>query len=169
MRSGLLLALLAACGGDPGTGFGFLKPAPGENFVRDGLGPTGALSALVGVDVDFSDATRVALTVGPRTLDLDANGDGTLDLRAAGAYTLTATAFDGDTEIATDTVEITVTDLELATCREALDLYKIDYSIAGASPGIEDPVTARMPINGVPYRVSGTANPRMTMLGDCRL
>jgi hypothetical protein len=55
------------------------------------------------------------------------------------------------------------------TCRERLTALGITYTAAGATRGIEDPVTVRSPINGVNFRYAAfTASPG-NMLMDCRL
>jgi hypothetical protein len=171
MRWGAFVVAIAACGGDDAIAIKFAKPAMGENFVRDGLGPTGALSALVPVDLDVNGApTRISLAAGPRALaDLAGTGDGTADIRTLGAVTLTANAYDGDAVVASAMVDINVTELSLASCHDWLDLYGVEFTAAGATPGVVDPVTAKVPINGVPFKVSGNTNPRSTMFGDCRL
>jgi hypothetical protein len=165
------LVLLAACGGDTPIAITFAKPAPAENFVRDTLGATGALSALVDVELAVDgNPTRLALNVGARApVDLDLAGIAVAEIRDGGTITLTATAFDGEEIAATTAVDISVGDLALATCKEWLDVYRIDYTSGPAQPGVVDPVTAKMPINGVPFKVVGATNPRTTMFGDCRI
>jgi len=172
MRWGVLAVMIAACGGDGGPiAIEFSKPKNGEAFVRDGLGPTGALSALVPVDLDVDGSpTRISLTAGPRALaDLTVDGDGTADIRTLGAVTLTANAYDGDLLVASAGVDVNITELSLASCHDWLDLYGVEFTTAGATPGVVDPVTAKMPINGMQYKVSGNTNNRSTMFGDCRL
>lgn len=169
MRLGALILLAAACGGDGSITIAFEKPAIGEAFVRDQLGPTGAVSALIPVEVSLEGTpTRVTLTAGPTVVDL-VDDAATLDVRATGMVTLIATAFDGEEIVASASVDVTVGDLAVATCREWLDAFRIDYTAGPTAAGIVDPVTAKMPINGVPYKAVGAANPRTTLFGDCRL
>lgn len=170
MRSAVLLLIIGACGGDGSITIAFDKPAAGAAFVRDQLGPTGAVSALVGVELAVDGApTRISLTAGPQAFADLVDDARIVDVRSAGVVTLTATAFDGESVAATASVDITVGDLALATCREWLDAFRIDYTAGPAMPGVVDPVTAKMPINGVPFQVVGAMNPRTSMFGDCRL
>ena len=171
MRRALVLVIFAACGaGDDQITIAFSKPAMGEMFVRDQLGPTGAVSAMVPVELDVGGGpTRIGLTAGPRALADVVDNAATADIRTTGTVTLTATAYDGETAAATTSVDISVGDITAATCREWLDFFHIDYTVAGATPGVVDPVTAKMPINGMPFKVVGGTNPRTTMFGDCRI
>lgn len=170
MRSAGLLLIVAACGGDGSITIAFDNPASGDAFVRDQLGPTGAVAALVGVELAVDGApTRISLSAGSRTFADLVDDAAIVDVRTTGVVTLTATAFDGDAVAATASIDITVGDLPLATCREWLDAFRIDYTAGPAMPGVVDPVTAKMPINGVPYKVVGATNPRTSMFGDCRL
>ena len=169
MRLAAVFLLACACSGDGSITIAFEKPVAGEAFVRDQLGPTGAVSALVPVEVAVDGApTRIAVTFGPRAIDL-VDDAGTADIRTSGVVTLTATAFDGEEVVATATVDVNVSDLAVATCREWLDAFHVDYTVGPASPGVVDPVTAKMPINGVPYKVVGATNPRTSMFADCRI
>src|SRR5687768_55978 len=150
MRWGALVLVLVACGGGDGAiALSFTSPVAGDAFVRDQLGPTGALSALVPIELDIDGApTRIALSAGTTAFaDADADGIGLADVRTAGAVTLTATAFEGEEIVATATVDVSVSDPVLATCKEWLDLYRIDYTVGPTQPGVMDPVTAKMPIN----------------------
>jgi hypothetical protein len=170
MRFAVVVLGLVACGGDGSITIELLKPATGDAFVRDQLGPTGAVSALVPVEVSVGGTpTRISLAAGPRDFGDLVDDTAIADIRTAGMVTLTVTAYDGDEVASTASVDVTVGDLQLTTCREWLDAFHIDYTAGPTSPGVVDPVTAKMPINGVPYRVVGGANPRTTMFGDCRL
>ena len=171
MRLALACLLLAACGGgDDAITITFAKPAMGEAFVRDQLGPTGAVSAMIPVEVSLEGTpTRVTLAVGDRVFPDLVDDAALLDLRTTGTVTLTATAYDGEMVASTATVDIEIGDLSLTSCREFLDAFHIDYTAGPTSPGVVDPVTAKMPINGVPYKVVGGTNPRTTMFADCRI
>jgi Extensin-like protein C-terminus len=171
MRGVLGLVIFAACGsGGDSITIELLEPAPGEAFVRDQLGPTGAVSAMIPVEVSVGGTPmRIGLTAERHALDLTDDAI-TLDIRTSGTVTVTATAYDeSDVAVATAAVDVTVGDLAVTTCREWLDAFHIDYTPAGASPGVVDPVTAKMPINGVPYKAVGATNPRTTMFADCRI
>ena len=169
MRSAVALLLACACSGDGSITIAFEKPAAGEAFLRDQLGPTGAVSALVPVEMSVDGApTRIALAFDARSVDL-VDDAGTADIRTSGVVTLTATAFDGEEIAATATVGVNVSDIAAASCRDWLDAFGIEYTVAGATPGVVDPITAKMPINGVPYKVVGGTSPRTTMFADCRI
>lgn len=170
MRSAVLLLIAGACGGDGSITIAFDKPVAGEAFVRDQLGPTGAVSALVPVELAVDGApTRISLSVGPRVFGDLVDDAGLVDLRSPGVVTLTATAFDGESIAATASVDVMVGDLALATCREWLAAFRVDYTAGPTQPGVVDPVTAKMPINGVPYKVVGANSPRTSMYADCRI
>ncbi len=167
--------LVAACTGEVGgpepVGITFSSPTPGASFTRDQLGVNGALAALVPIDLAITGApTRLELAIGTGQLsDLSAEGDALVEIRSAGPLVLTATAYDGDEPVATASVDITIADLQLASCREWLDTYQIEYTVGPAMPGVKDPVTAKMPINGVLYKTVGATNPRTQMYGDCTI
>ncbi len=54
-------------------------------------------------------------------------------------------------------------------CRAALVHYGVEHTDGKVSPGVEDPVTATLPIRGIGYRAQGAANPRETLYADCTL
>lgn len=168
------LVVLGACGGDEEDDvvLSFASPSPGAAFVRDQLGSTGALVALVPVTVEVSGSpARVGLTVGDVVQpDLDAAGFGIAEVRTGTTATLTATAYDAaDAPLATASVDITLGDPTPATCKDWLDLYQVVYTDGPAREGVADPVTAEVPVNGVFYRSVGAANRRTTLFGDCSL
>jgi hypothetical protein len=175
-----LLALVGCGGGDDGTGgdggggdavtLAFTSPAPGAELVRDDLSSIGELSAEVALQVAIEgEAARVAFSLGDVQLgDATATGAGTAFVATSGPATLTATAFDADgIAVATASVDVTITDPTVADCHAWLDLYQVGYTVGPNSRGVADPVTAMMPINGIGYRVSGSA--RTTMFADCSL
>jgi hypothetical protein len=177
MRNGCWLAVVAGmvgCSDEAGPSLALVSPAQGSSYVRDQLGPSGALVANVGVEVEVSaDVARVAITTGDVAL-----GDVALDdaqmlvaqLARTGAVPLTATAFAADgSELATATVDISIADPAVADCRGWLDLYQVAYNVGPANAGVADPVTVTLPLNGVAYRYSGNAAQRKTLYGDCSL
>lgn len=177
MRLATLAVCIAmtACGGD-GDGddvsLAFVAPAPGAMLTRDALGTHGALVAAVDVEVAIAGApARVALAVGATAQpDLDAVGGGRAELATAGRHALTATAYADDGRVlATAAVEVDVAEPEVADCRGWLDLYQLDVTAGPTRPGVADPVTVRMPLNGLPYRAIGASAPRATLFGDCTL
>ncbi|MEO7095203.1 MAG: extensin family protein [Polyangiales bacterium] len=164
---------LAACDGATGedpTGLTITSPAPGAMFARTSLDSLGSLVASVPVEVAVEGMpARVAITLDTTALaDLDADGHATVALGASGPAVLTATWLDAeDTPVATASVDIVITDPAAATCKDWLDLYKVTYTAGPASPGVMDPVTVTMPINGMPFRSGGAA--RTKMFGDCSI
>ena len=168
----VIAVLVAGCGEDEGDtiAVAIASPAPGAEVTRDSLDALGALIASVPVEVDISGAPpRVALSIGDVVVgDLGVDGSQLASLPALGPATLTATAYDAEgTVLATASVDITVVDPTLADCHAWLDLYKVGYTVGPARIGVTDPVTAMMPINGMPFRSSGAA--RTTMFADCLL
>lgn len=179
----LVVVAVAACtgtidgGDDDGAGgsvtLAFVTPAASATFVRDTLEPQDGWRAAT-VDVEL------AITGSPATIELaagdlalgtvDASGRGQFVLIDAGAITLTATAKDGaGTALATATVDVTVGDPTVATCREWLDLYGVTYTVGPMNAGVSDPVTVTTPINGMVYRYSANTTPRATFFMDCTL
>lgn len=170
MRLAWLVALIG-CGSDATT-ISFVTPEVGAGATRDVLGATGELVARVPVAVEVSGAAaRVGLVAaGVPQADLDAAGNGLAVLAVTGPATLVATAYDaGDLELATASIDIAIADAMPATCQDELALYGVEFTVGPDSQGVEDPVTALIPINGVSYRVLGQANPRERMFGDCTL
>jgi hypothetical protein len=172
----LLVAGVLGCGGLDETGgavsLTFTSPSPGAGFTRDQLGVTGQLVALVPVTVDVEGSpARVGLAVGTAAQpDLDAAGAGTAEVPAAGTATLTATAYDAsDVPLGTATVDVTVGDATPESCQAELALYQIAFTVGPEREGVADPVTAEVPINGLTYRVLGSADPRSTLFADCTL
>lgn len=164
----------AACGSEPGADEGvslsITQPEPGAMFARDSLGASGALVASIPVDVDVVGApARVELTLEAAVLgDLDPDGHAIAALASAGPATLTATAFDADgNALASAAVDVIVVEPAVTTCRGWLDLYQVQYTMGPTSPGVMDPVTAVMPINGMPFRSGGAL--RTKMFGDCSI
>lgn len=182
MRKLILFALVAVgCGTDAAPpSVAFLSPAPGATFARDALANNGSLVANVPIELDIAgDVAKVSVTLGSsagfRAGDAivgDVPDDGALvaEVRAPGATTLTATAFDdAGNVLVTSSVDIAITEPQAATCHDWLDLYRLDYSVGPANKGIEDPITVQAPINGVAYRYNGNTEQRKTVYGDCTL
>lgn len=168
----MLLALMG-CTGNVSSGFiAFKSPSVGDTFTRDQLGTTGAIVAPVEVEVERDgDIKRVAITQGTDALgDVDGGGKLHAEVAGKGVVTLTATAYDDqDLALATASVDITISDPQLANCHAWLDLYQHEYSAGPDNPGVADPVTAKVPINGITYRYNGNTTPRTTLYGDCTL
>jgi Extensin-like protein C-terminus len=178
---GVLSLLFAGCtgavigagpGDDTPPSVAFASPAPGTDFTRQTLAATGALVADVPVQVDAAGPVeRVAITWGDVALgDVDATGALEAALPAAGAVTLTATGYDaGGAEVATATVDVTVSEPQVADCHGWLDLYHVGYTLGPDNPGVDDPVTVTVPINGISYRYISNSGPRQTFFMDCAL
>jgi len=56
-----------------------------------------------------------------------------------------------------------------ADCKAALAFYGVTFTEGPTSPGVDDPVTAQIPIAGLSFRVLGGANPREKLFGDCSI
>jgi hypothetical protein len=168
----LLVILLAGCGAtDDTVALSFVTPTPGAASVRDQLGATGDLIARVDVEVGITGTpARVGLVAAEVAQPDLADGIAIVEVATTGTVTFVATAYDAaDLELATATVDVEIGDATPASCQDALALYQIDFTAGPAAQGVVDPVTATIPINGVPYRVLGNANPRTTMFADCTL
>jgi len=149
-----------------------MSPAPGATFSRDMLADSGSLVASVPIQLDVGgDVKRVAITRGELALgDASDAGALTAQLREKGPATLTATAYDDhDKVLATATVDVTVAEPQVADCKAWLDLYHLDYTVGPDNLGIEDPITVKLPLNGMAYRYNGNADQRKTLYGDCLL
>ena len=164
----------AACGGDESTdgtvALTFTSPSAGAQFERITLDSLGALVATVPLEVAVTgtparvDISAAGIAAGP----LSAEGTGTATLAALGTATIVATAFDADDQpLASAEVPVEIIEPTVANCRAWLDLVGQEYTVGPASRGIADPITIKMPINGVPFR-SGSGV-RTTMLADCAL
>jgi hypothetical protein len=185
---GIALSIVCACactgsigGGDDGgdddggdVTLAFVTPTVGAALARDALEPQNGWRAAT-VDVELAvtgSPAMIELAAGEVALGaIDAaSGRGQVVLTEAGAVTLTATAKDAaGTALATATVDVTVGDPTLASCRAFLDLYGVTYTVGPMNPGVPDPVTVTTPINGMPYRYSANTNPRATFFMDCSL
>ncbi|CAN5859739.1 hypothetical protein BH11MYX3_BH11MYX3_05190 [soil metagenome] len=168
----VVLALAGGCGGDSDetVSLAITSPAPGATFMRDTLDGNGSLVAAVAMEIDVGGTpARVAISLDTAELGVvDADGHATAALVTAGPATLTATAFDeAGTPLASAVVEVIVIEPTVTTCRGWLDLYSVQYTVGPINPGVADPVTATMPINGMPFRSGGAV--RTKMFGDCTL
>jgi hypothetical protein len=161
----------SGCASDEAASIAFVSPAPGSSHVRDHLGAAGSLVAAVGVEVAVNgDVARVAISAGEVSLGDTSDDQLAAELAQSGVVTLTATALAADgAELAATTVDVTIADPQVATCKGWLDLYQAQYTSGPAMPGVADPITLTLPVNGVAYRYSGNTAPRKTLYGDCAL
>jgi hypothetical protein len=56
-----------------------------------------------------------------------------------------------------------------ATCRERLERLGISYSSGPTQPGVTDPVTIGLPLNGISYFAAGALSPQTSLFMDCSL
>jgi hypothetical protein len=172
-KLGILLLVASGCSVEIEVpSIAFTPPAPGSTFTRDQLGPTGALVANVDVALDVQgDIARVAVVGGDVAFgDVDDAGVLVAPVPVMGTTTLTALAYDeAGAVLATAAVDVTIAAPEISGCHAWLDLYKLDYSSGPANLGIADPITVKLPLNGVAFRYSGNAEQRKTLYGDCTL
>ncbi|MEZ4366757.1 MAG: extensin family protein [Kofleriaceae bacterium] len=150
----------------------FTSPAAGAHVTRGDLGTDGFLVAEVPVALAIGGApARVVITRDQRVLaTVGADGTAALELGERGAAALVAIAYDGDDRpVASAEVGIVVDDPAVASCHDWLELYGVDYTTGPDSPGVAEPVTATIPINGVAWRYVENENPRSTLFGDCDL
>lgn len=162
-------------GDGPGdTSLAIVSPRPGDALARDDRGRLGALVARVDVVTEAGDAiARVDLELASgAVLGAAGGGDPVIDaeLAALGTTTLIAIGRDaGGAEVARASVTVDVVDPDVADCRGWLDLYGLAYDVGPASPGVDDPVTVAVPINGLSYRYADGDRARPSFFMDCGL
>ena len=167
----LLLALASCTVEAEFASLSIVSPAPGSTHAKDQLGADGDLVANVGVEVDVGgDVARVALRAGDVEIGDFADGKLAMQLGGSGVVTLTAVAFaDDGAELISAAVDISISDAMAADCRAWLDLYRLDYTVGPEKQGVADPVTVKVPINGVSYRYTSNTAARETLFADCSL
>ena len=180
------LAMAACGGGGPGAAddapdaatavtLSFVTPTPGATVLRDHLEPTfGWRAADLAVEVAHTgDVATIELAAGGAdtpVATLDADGRASLTLTHAGPRTLVATARDAaGTPLATASLDVTVADPEVASCRAWLDLYGVAYTVGPANEGVSDPVTLTLPVNGMRFRYIANTTQRSKFFMDCTL
>ena len=150
----------------------FVAPAQGAQFVADQVGVDGDLVAKIPVQLDVTGRpAKVVLTRGGRIVGIaDVNGVGTVEVAQPGEAALIAVAYDAaNAPVASDEVGVMVKEPNVATCRAALDLYKIPYTVGPAMQGVPDPVTMPTPIGGIEYRYVDSTTRRTQIVADCSL
>lgn len=181
-----LLLAVPACGGGGGDGVdggapdaggpisvSFLAPSPGATFTTAALDAWGFLVADVPIELAISGApARVVIARDGQIVgEVDADGTGTAHVpRPGGAATLVAIAYD-DTgaPAASAQLEVVVQEPGDLSCHEWLDLYQVAYETGPESPGVDDPITAVTPINGLAWRYVENEEPRPELFGGCEL
>jgi hypothetical protein len=148
-----------------------VSPPPGSTIARDQLGSDGALVAPLAIEVESAgDIARVAIALDEAPLGDVVDGRLAAEVTRTGAMTLTAIAFAADgRELLSASIDVAVIEPEVADCKAWLDMYRLDYTTGPAKQGVADPVTVKMPLNGVAYRYSTNTAPRETLYGDCAL
>lgn len=185
----LLLAALApapGCGGDDGggdattpdapagpIGLSFLAPAPGATFTTAALDAWGFLVADVPIELAITGApSRVVIARDGQIVgEIGADGTGTAHVpRPGGAATLVAIAYDdAGMPTASAQLEVVVEEPGDLSCHEWLDLYQVAYETGPDSPGVDAPITAVTPINGLAWRYVENEEPRPDLFGGCEL
>lgn len=170
----LVVVALVACSSDPSmmsvddpVTIAFTAPAAGANLPRDHVSAaTGALVATLPVELAIEGSpARVALFV-----DGLAQPDLAVAEIATDAATLNAVAYDADdAELASATVEVGSTDATPSDCHAALDMYGVEYTLGPANMGVADPITAKVPLNGLAWRYIDSDTQRTKQYADCKL
>jgi len=164
-------------GGGGGEGSGkltILSPAPGKTFKRNDVGQLGYLVAAVPFELEVPEGTRkVAYHIngGPER-DRVGGPDFalTVEIRSSGTANVKVIAYDkDDVELDRASVELEAIDPTPAGCHAWLDLYQVEYTVGPNLRGVEDPVTVKMPINGVRYRYVTLSTPRTSWFMDCEM
>ena len=164
-------------GGGGGSGSGkltILSPAPGKTFKRNDVGQLGYLVAAVPFELEVPEGThKVAYHInGGQERDRVGGPDFPLmvEIRSNGTANVKVIAYDKDgVELDRASVELEAIDPTPAGCHGWLDLYQVEYTVGPNQPGVDDPVTVKMPINGVRYRYVTLAAPRTTWFMDCEM
>jgi hypothetical protein len=162
-------------GGEGGSGkLRILSPAPGKEFKRNDVGQLGYLVAAVPFELEVPEGThKVAYHInGGQERDRVGGPDFplTVEIRASGTANVKVIAYDKDgAELDHASVELEARDPTPNGCHGWLDLYQLEYTIGPNQPGVEDPVTVKMPINGVRYRYVTLSSPRTSWFMDCEM
>lgn len=143
-------------------------PADGASFPQDRL-IGGDWAAEVAFAIDARDVARVELVSGGVSLGDAVDGALTYAFHEAATHTVDAIGYDaGGVELARDSVTLTVTAPPDTSCHGTLDALGLDWTAAGATRGIADPVRVEPYINGVAFRYVSNDTPT-AMLMDCSL
>ena len=169
-----------ADGGEDGGGGGgsgrlaILSPEPGKTFKRNDVGQLGYLVAAVPFELEVPDGThKVAYHInGGEERDRVGGPDFalTVEIRTSGTANVKVIAYDRDgAELDRATVELEAIDPTPGGCHGWLDLYQVEYTVGPNQPGVDDPVTVKLPINGVRYRYVTLDAPRTSWYMDCEM
>ena len=157
--------------GEPGIEF--LSPTTGATESRDQLGKFDERVARFDVKLEVSGLASVELWAGSVRLNTTEVDNTQIDIAAevpvAGEIALEARGLDesGDVVISAETA-ITINE-PTKSCAEWLDFYGVNYEVASAHPGIEEPISVSFPISKIAYRYNGSNDLRESLLGDCSL
>jgi len=148
----------------------FVEPSPGATFPRDAVvAHRWVADVMASLRVNAVDS--VELRAGDALLGTLGGEpwDTVIQLEAEGDVTLVAVGLDASgAPVARDEVAIHIGPPTDASCHAMLDALGLDWSAAGASPGIADPVRVQPIIEGVSFRYVESASPT-AMLMDCSL
>ncbi|MFK7987004.1 MAG: extensin family protein [Sandaracinaceae bacterium] len=145
------------------------SPTSGARFVQDRVSGS-EWAAEVTFTVDAADVVEVELVAdGTFSLGVVAGGMLTYAFLGEGTRTVAAIGRDGaGVELARDEITLVVDPPADTSCHAMLTGLGIDFAVAGASPGIADPVRVQPVINGVAFRYVSNSSPT-AMVMDCEL
>lgn len=171
--SGIFSDADSADGGANGVTLRITEPAANASYVADTLGETGRLVAAVAVGVESTgDVARILVETASGTPlgELTESGIVPAEVSELGMVEIVVRAIDAGGQLLGEArVAIVVGAPTVADCHGWLDLYGLDYSLAGDTPGVDDPLTVMMPLNGMAYRYLSNDTPRETLFMDCSL
>ena len=156
-------------GAAPAFDVTILSPTDGAHFDQASI-VGGEWVAAVTFEVASAGVARVELVSGGTVMgEVDATGELTYAFAGEGEIAVDAVGYDAaGIERARDSVSVVILAPLDTSCHAMLDALGMDWTEAGASRGIADPVNVEPWINGVAFRYISRAEPT-TMLMDCEL
>lgn len=147
----------------------FTTPANGASFTRNSV-EASEWVARVAFQVVSSGVARVELVAAGTSIgDADASGALAYSFHGDGSIVVDAIGRDASgTELARDTITITIAPPVDTGCHAMLDALGLDWAVASPTMGIADPVRVQPLIAGVTYRYETSATPT-ALLMDCEL
>jgi len=176
----VIAALTASCSGSVDTlgldgepAVAFVSPSPDSSFDRVDLDEHGARVATVNLDLEVAGITYVELVARGESLMVVEADSKQLSVSATipynGTVEIEARGLDADDAVtASATIGLSIDDPDF-TCAEWMDFFGVEFSDGPVTQGIPEPVTATLPIAGMPYRYVSDQTPRETLLADCSL